>query len=74
MSGGSDETKPIHRDTDRVDTEGSGAGETVKDVCRRHGINDATYYKWKSKYGGLEASDVKRMKEHGGGAVAAKLR
>ncbi len=39
------------------------AGATVKDVCRRHGISDATYYKWKSKYGGLEASDVKRMKE-----------
>ncbi len=39
------------------------AGAMVKDVCRRHGISDATYYKWKSKYGGLEASDVKRMKE-----------
>ncbi len=39
------------------------AGATVKDVCRRHGISDAAYYKWKSKYGGLEASDVKRMKE-----------
>ena len=39
------------------------AGGTVKDLCRRHGIATATYYQWKSKYGGLEASDLKRLKE-----------
>ena len=39
------------------------AGMKVKDLCRQHGISEATYYNWKSKYGGLEASDVKRMKE-----------
>ncbi len=39
------------------------AGITVKDVCRKHGISDATYYNWKSKYGGMSASDLKRMKE-----------
>lgn len=39
------------------------AGRLVKDVCREHGISDATYYNWKSKYGGMEASDVKRLKE-----------
>jgi putative transposase len=39
------------------------AGMTVRDLCRRHGISPATYYQWKSKYGGLEASDLKRMKE-----------
>ena len=39
------------------------AGNLVKDVCRKHGIRDATYYNWKSKYGGMEASDLKRMKE-----------
>jgi putative transposase len=39
------------------------AGAKVKDVCRRHGISDATYYNWKSKYGGMSASDLKRMKE-----------
>jgi putative transposase len=39
------------------------AGASVRDVCRRHGISDATFYKWKSKYGGLEASDLKRIKE-----------
>ncbi len=39
------------------------AGSLVKDICRRHGISDATYYNWKSKYGGMSASDLKRMKE-----------
>jgi len=39
------------------------AGMQVKDICRQHGISDATYYKWKSKYGGMEASDLKRVKE-----------
>jgi len=38
-------------------------GIPVKDVCRKHEISDATYYNWKSKYGGMEASDLKRMKE-----------
>jgi putative transposase len=35
----------------------------VKDICREYGISDATYYNWKSKYGGMEASDIKRLKE-----------
>jgi putative transposase len=39
------------------------AGVKVKDICRRAGISDATYYNWKSKYGGMSASDLKRMKE-----------
>ena len=39
------------------------SGIPVKDLCRKHGISDATYYKWKSKYGGLEASELKRIKE-----------
>ncbi len=39
------------------------AGATVKDVCRRHGVSPATYFKWKSKYGGLELSELRRMKD-----------
>ena len=39
------------------------AGVPVKDICRQAGISVATYYQWKSKYGGLEASDLRRVKE-----------
>lgn len=38
-------------------------GRMVKEVCREYGISDATYYNWKSKYGGMTASDVKKLKE-----------
>ena len=38
------------------------AGLKVEQVCRNHGISSATYDNWKSKYGGMEASDVKRLK------------
>ena len=38
-------------------------GRKVKDVCREHGISDATYYNWKSKYGGMEAADTRRLKD-----------
>ena len=39
------------------------AGVAVKDLCRQAGISSATYYQWKSKYGGLEASELKRVKD-----------
>jgi len=42
---------------------GVESGRQVKEVCRENGISDATYYNWKSKFGGMEASDVKRLKE-----------
>jgi putative transposase len=38
------------------------AGAATGDVCRKHGISSATFYKWKAKYGGLEVSDAKRLK------------
>ncbi len=39
------------------------AGMKVSDVCRKHGISNQTYYVWKSKYGGMSVSDIKRLKE-----------
>ena len=38
------------------------AGASTEEVCRRHGILSATFYKWKAKYGGLELSDAKRLR------------
>ena len=39
------------------------AGLSVKDLAREHGISEATFYNWKAKYGGMEANEVKRMKD-----------
>ena len=39
------------------------SGAKVEDICRLHGIGNSTFYKWKSKYGGLEVSQAKRLKE-----------
>ena len=38
------------------------SGKTVNDICRGYGISQATFYNWKSKYGGMEVSDLKRLK------------
>ncbi len=38
------------------------AGSSTADVCRKHGVSSATFYKWKSKYGGLEVSEARRLK------------
>lgn len=38
------------------------AGAATADVCRKHGISSATFYKWKAKYGGLEVSDARRLR------------
>jgi len=39
------------------------SGRTVLDLCREYGISKATFFKWKSKYGGMEVSELKRLKE-----------
>jgi putative transposase len=38
------------------------AGAATAEVCRRHGISSATFYKWKAKYGGLDVSEARRLK------------
>lgn len=38
------------------------AGTATSDVCRKHGISSATFYKWKAKYGGLEVSEARRLR------------
>jgi putative transposase len=39
------------------------AGLSATELCRKHGISDATFYKWRSKYGGMEVSEAKRLKQ-----------
>jgi putative transposase len=39
------------------------AGMPVKDLCRKHGFSDASFYKWRAKFGGMDASEAKRLKE-----------
>lgn len=38
------------------------AGLSASDVCRKHGIGDATFYKWRSRFGGMEVSDARKLK------------
>jgi putative transposase len=38
------------------------SGVTVADLCRKHGMSDATFYNWKAKYGGLDVSEAKRLR------------
>ena len=38
------------------------AGATAADLCRKHGVSDATFYKWRSRFGGMEVSDAKKLK------------
>lgn len=39
------------------------AGQTTKDLCRKHAISEQTFYRWKSKFGGMEISEAKRLRE-----------
>ena len=39
------------------------AGIPVKELCRKYGIGNSTFYKWRDKYGGMETSDIKHLKE-----------
>lgn len=38
------------------------AGASAAELCRKHGVSDATFYKWRSKYGGMEVSDARKLK------------
>jgi putative transposase len=39
------------------------AGQKVADVCRAHGVSEATYYRWKAKYGGMDVSQLRRLQQ-----------
>ena len=39
------------------------AGVKIKDLCRKHGVHEQTYYRWKAKFGGMDVSDARRLKQ-----------
>jgi putative transposase len=59
-----DEEVTVHRGADHRDTAGEQeGGMTTADVCRRHGISSATLFKWKAKFGGMDVSDARKLKQ-----------
>src|SRR6185437_3056756 len=61
-TGGSHDTETAHGGTDHRSLKDAQAGIGVPELCRKHGISDATFYKWRAKYAGLEVSDVKKLR------------
>src|SRR5437868_11040018 len=58
-----DEAEQVHRRADPGVVKEGEAGRKVADVCLTHGITDQTYYRWKAKYGGMELSEMQRLKQ-----------
>jgi putative transposase len=56
-----DEAEQVHRRADPGDRQRRRSGK-VADLCRVHGITEQTYYRWKAKYGGMELSEMQRLK------------
>ena len=49
------------------------AGISTKEICRQNSISEATFYNWKSRYGGMETSDIKRLKDLEADAARKKM-
>ena len=62
MEGPDDEAIEVHGRADHCDLREQEAGAKTADVCRRHGISEATFYAWKAKFGGLDVSEARRLK------------
>ena len=57
-----DEEEPVQRGADHGVLREQESGATTAEVCRRHGISEQTFYRWKAKYGGMGPSDAQRLK------------
>jgi putative transposase len=62
LEGDGYEAEPVYGRADHRDFAGAGGRAKTADVCRKHGISSATFYKWKAKYGGLDVSDANSLK------------
>ena len=62
LEGDGDEAVEVYGRTDHAILREHEAGSKTGDVCRKHGISSATFYKWKAKYGGLDVSEARRLK------------
>jgi putative transposase len=60
-TGGGHDTETAHGGTDHGGAQGRPNG--VQELCRKHGISDVTFYKWRAKYAGLDVSDVKKLRQ-----------
>ena len=61
---GRKDLKPVRHSEEQIIAvlQEAQAGSTIEELCRRHGISAATYYKWKQKFGGLEVKDAQRLR------------
>ena len=60
---GGREKEAIYRATDHRILEGSGSWRGREDLCRKHGFSDAAFYGWRSKFGGMQVAEAKRLRE-----------
>ena len=61
--GPGDEAIEVYGRADHRGFARAGGGRSTAEVCRKHGISSATFYGWKAKFGGLEVSDAKRLRQ-----------
>jgi hypothetical protein len=61
--GRTDEASAVHGRSDHRGAEGARGGAKTADLARKHGVSEATLYNWKAKYGGLDVSEAKRLKQ-----------
>lgn len=61
--GPDDEAEAVHGRADHWGSARAELGAKTADLCRKHGISAATFYNWKSKFGGLDVSEARRLKQ-----------